>query len=150
MSLALKYKLFNKEVGTETFQTLVSTAFAIPVSNYTPEAAFALDAGCPYGIGRVIAAYKTDMNIYGKAQFGYHLWGNTNIVRYYYFTDNEAYSSAEVEMPNAVDYSLTVGYVTNNLSFKAEGEIGRLIHLVGSTSVIGMVDFLPITLKKHT
>lgn len=124
VSFAVKYQLLDKEVGPGKFKALVSASFATPASDYVPEAAFALGAGCPYGVGRGVLAYRANMGLYGKLQAGYHLRGNSNLVRTYYYTDTEAYNSNEIDMTDAVDYSLTVGYVTENLSFKVEAEYG--------------------------
>ena len=129
---AAKYQFLDKKVGAGHIKALVSATGILPASQYIPEHPYAIGLGCPDGIGRLILAYKTEMGVYVKTQGGYHIRGNSELVRGYYYTDNSAYQSNIVDMPNAVDYSATVGYITSdNLTFKAEAEFLILNSLGG-------------------
>lgn len=121
--LAAKYKILDIEAGGGRFKTLVSASGVIPASDYIPDHPYAIGVGCADAIGRAIVAYKSAPGIFVKAQAGYHLRGNSELVREYYFTDDEGYASTEVDMPNAFDYSATVGFLTDDdMTFKAEAE----------------------------
>lgn len=121
--LAAKYQLLDADAGSGKFKALVSAGINLPASNYIPEHPYAIGLGCTDGIGRAILAYNSDMGVFGKVQAGYHIRGNCELVREYYYTDDEAFSSNLVDMPNAVDYSATVGFITSDQrTFKAEAE----------------------------
>ncbi|MFI5172186.1 MAG: hypothetical protein ACHQFW_07325 [Chitinophagales bacterium] len=130
--IAAKYQLLDKQLGIGKLQALVSATGTFPATDYIPEHPYAIGLGCIDGIGRAIVAYRTDMGVFAKAQAGYHLRGNCALVRGYYFTDDQAYNTNIVDMPNAFDYSATLGYITkDNITFKAEAEFSMFNTLGG-------------------
>ena len=130
--LAAKYQFLDKKLGAGNFKALVSATGTLPASSYIPEHPYSIGLGCADGIGRLILAYKSDMGIFGKAQGGYHIRGNSELVRVYYYTADEAFYSNLVDMPSAIDYSATLGYITkDNLTFKAEAEFSMFNSLGG-------------------
>ncbi|MBC8045395.1 MAG: hypothetical protein H7Y00_01225 [Fimbriimonadaceae bacterium] len=131
-TIAAKYQLLDKKIGSGNLKALVSATGTLPASNYIPEHPYAIGLGCSDGIGRAILAYKTDLGVFAKAQTGYHVRGNCELARGYYFTDEEGYSSNIVDMPNAIDYSATIGYITeDSRTFKAEAEFSVFNSLGG-------------------
>lgn len=129
---AAKYQFLDKKLGAGNFKALVSATGTLPASSYIPEHPYSIGLGCADGIGRLILAYQSDMGIFGKAQGGYHIRGNSELVRVYYYTFDEAFYSNAVDMPSAIDYSATLGYITkDNLTFKAEAEFSMFNSLGG-------------------
>ncbi len=119
-SFFVKGLILEKKLGKGTFKTLASAGVSTPVSNYVPDAPFAIGLGCPDGIFRGILHYDADMGLYGRIDGAYHLRGTAFLQRSYYYTTGGYYSD-EVDMPNAVDYNATIGYITPNKHFKVEG-----------------------------
>lgn len=115
-----KALLVETKLGPGTFKTLASVGYITPVSNYVPDAPFAIGLGCPDGIFRGILHYDADMGLYGRIDGAYHLRGSAFLQRSYYYTTTGYYSD-EVDMPNAFDYNATIGYITKNKHFKVEG-----------------------------
>ena len=120
--LAAKVDAFEKKLGPGKLSLLASAAFTTPVSNYIPEAPFAIGLGCPDGLFRGIIQYGLENpGIYLRLQGGYSLRGYTYLQREYYYTE-EGYYTDQVDMPNGVDYSATIGYETKDKTFKAEAD----------------------------
>ena len=124
-SFYLKGLLVEQKLGKGTFKTLASIGISLPAGDYVPDAPFAIGLGCPDGIFRGILHYDADMGLYGRVDAGYHLRGSAYLDRTYYYT-TQAYYSDQVDMPNATDYNVTVGYITKNKHFKAEAVYGGL------------------------
>lgn len=123
LTVAAKYRLVQSEIGSGKFNALVSATGIFPASDYITDDPYALGLGCMDGIGRAIVNYRADNGLYGKAQFGYHVRGNSTLARIYYYTDTEDFYSDKVDMPNAIDYSLNFGFISDDLmTFKAEAE----------------------------
>lgn len=119
--LYAKVRALNTEVGPGKLYLFASAGAGIPASDYIPEHPFAIGNGCLYGVGRLILTYDSDLGVYARVGSGYHVRGNSEIVRGYYFT-TEGYMSTEIDMPNALDYNAAVGYYTENNMFKIEAE----------------------------
>lgn len=59
--LAAKYQFLDKKLGAGNFKALVSATGTLPASSYIPEHPYSIGLGCADGIGRLILAYKSDM-----------------------------------------------------------------------------------------
>lgn len=119
LSLAVKVSAFNAELGPGQLHALATIGFTTPVSNYVPDYAYSIGLGCTEGSLRPIVQYKLKKGFYARLQGAYNLRGNCTLPRDYYYT-TQAYFSDEVEMPDAIDYSATIGYQTADEGFKAE------------------------------
>jgi hypothetical protein len=109
LSIALKYEAIKKQLGKGNLAFLVTTAFATPMTNY-------LSDYMPYSLGlgtneftlRGIVHYQLDKGMYVRAT-GAHLWrGQTEVERDYYY-NNGSYYTTYMDVPNAWNYSATLG-----------------------------------------
>ena len=121
----LKVKALEKNLGPGAIKLLASAGVAIPVGGYFPDNPFAIGLGCPDGIFRGIVHYDADMGIYGRVDGAFHLRGNVDMNRNYYYT-TQGYYTEEVDMPDAMDYNATLGYITKNKHVKAEAVFSGL------------------------
>lgn len=88
---------------------------SVPVSNYNPDyAPFSLGLGCPdLSLGANLQ-YKLNMGLYVRGTAAYHLRGNAEIERDFYYTTHAVYSN-KVDVPNALTYTATLGiWLLNN------------------------------------
>ena len=125
IAIFLKVNALEKKFGPGTIKLLASAGISTPLGNYVCENPFAIGLGCPDGIFRGIVHYDTDLGIYGRVDAAYHLRGNAKLVRNYYYTTSGYYSS-EIDMPDAMDYNATLGYITKNKHVKAEAVLSGL------------------------
>ncbi len=125
ISLFLKVNALEKTVGPGNLKLLASAGIAIPLGSYIAENPFAIGLGCPDGIFRGIVHYDVNNGIYARVDAVYHLRGSSEIVRNYYYT-TQGYLTSEIDMPNALDYNATAGYITKNKHIKAEAVLSGL------------------------
>lgn len=125
ISVFVKALLLEKQLGKGNFKTLASVGYATPLVDYVPDAAFPIGLACPDAIFRGIAQYDANMGLYARLDAAYHLRGSSTLERSYYYS-TQAYYSDEVDMPNALDYNATVGYITKNKKFQAEAAFNGL------------------------
>lgn len=125
ISVFVKALLLEKSLGKGNFKTLASVGYAAPIADYVPDAAFPIGLACPDAIFRGITQYDADMGLYARLDAAYHLRGTAALERSYYYT-TQSYYGDEVDMPNALDYNATVGYITKNKKFQAEAAFNGL------------------------
>ncbi len=116
LTLALKYQLLKKEIGTGTFSTFGVASFSTPLTNYTPDY-------LPLSIGlasttvspRLTANYKLSNGWYATASAAYVWRNNVSLDRPSYFTDGNIYYTNQVWMPNQFTSTYSLGYYKNRL-----------------------------------
>lgn len=119
--LWLKLKAVDAHTTPGDFTVHATAGFIVPVSDYLADYA-------PYSIGlgaselqlRGILQYKLHSGPFLRGQAGYHLRGNSEIERDYYYTTHGIYSD-QVDMPNALTYDITLGswFFNNGLRVEA-------------------------------
>jgi len=119
--LYAKVKALDLKSDAGEFLLLVSAGVGIPSSSYIPEHNYAIGMGCVYGVGRAIAAYQSDMGLYGRASGAFHLRGNSEIIRGSYFT-TQPFQSNLVDVPHAMDINAAIGYATEGNQIRIETE----------------------------
>lgn len=119
LNLAVKVNALETELGPGQLNVLATVGFTTPLSNYVPDYAYSIGLGCTEGSLRPIVQYKLNNGFYARLQGAYNLRGNCTLPRDYYYT-TQAYFSDEVDMPDAIDYSATIGYQTSDESFRAD------------------------------
>lgn len=119
LNLAVKVDILELELGPGMLKILGTAGFTTPISDYVPDYAYAIGLGCTEGSIRPIVQYKLNNGFYARLQGAYNLRGNCTLPRDYYYT-TQAYFSNEVDMPDAIDYSATVGYSTADEAFRGE------------------------------
>ncbi len=125
ISVFVKALLLEKQLGKGNFKTLASVGYSTPLVDYVPDAAYPIGLACPDAIFRGITQYDADMGLYARLDAAYHLRGTAALERSYYYT-TQSYYGDEVDMPNALDYNATVGYITKNKKFQAEAAFNGL------------------------
>lgn len=88
-----------------------------PLSDYTPDFA-------PLSIGtqslrltpRLTVNYQTDTGIYLNGTTAFTRRANVTLDRPYYFTNDTLYLTSEVEMPNVLEWTASVGYLKHDLN----------------------------------
>jgi hypothetical protein len=119
-AIFVKGLIYEHKAGPGNIKFLASAGLLLPASDYVPEHPFAIGLGCPDGIFRGIIHYDADMGLYGRVDGAFHLRGNAILDRNYYYTTSGYYSD-EVDMPDAMDYNATIGYIFPSKHFKVEG-----------------------------
>jgi hypothetical protein len=121
LTLALKYRVVNREVAKGKLALFVASGFSTPVSNY-------LSDYRPYSLGngtnefslRGIVQQKWNMGLYVKVLGGHLFRGQTQIERDFYY-NNGAYYTDWMDVPSAWEYNGAVGFwlLDNSLRIEA-------------------------------
>ncbi|MBP9884585.1 MAG: hypothetical protein KBF32_14340 [Chitinophagales bacterium] len=130
LNLAVKVDALDMELGPGRLNILATVGFSTPISDYVPDYAYSIGLGCTEGSLRPIVQYKLNNGLFARVQAGYNLRSSCTLPRDYYYT-TQAYFSNEVDMPDAIDYSATIGYETADAAFRAEAFYGGLNTLGG-------------------
>jgi hypothetical protein len=109
LSVFVKWTGYEKQAGQSDFKAILITGFSIPMTNYTPDL-------LPLSIGlhsktatiRVMADYQ-HAHLFGTVSGSYILRKKVRLDRNTYYTTSMHYSN-EVEMPDACNYNIRVGY----------------------------------------
>lgn len=121
IGLWAKYQAFDKEMGGGTFTLHGVLGFSTPVSNYLADyAPFSLGMGCPEAQGRLILQQKFNMGLYTRLSGAYLVRGTTTIERNFYYA-GQAYYSDKVDVPNATQFTATLGSWLFDNRVKVEG-----------------------------
>ncbi len=109
LTVALKYKAFQKVLGGGEFSGYASLAFSIPLTNYLSDyQPYSIGIGAPQLNWRAILHYRWNNGIYLRAT-GAYLWkGYTEAEREYYYNDGSYYTSW-MDVPNAWNFEVTAG-----------------------------------------
>ncbi|MEO5673430.1 MAG: transporter [Chitinophagales bacterium] len=118
-SLWVKGDLPELKFGSTRLHMLATIGGSVPVSHYAPDYAYGIGFGSSEASFRVITHYQLTKGFYLRGQGGYHLRGNSKLQRDYYYTTEGIYSD-KVDMPDVIDYSGTLGWLSKNEKFKAE------------------------------
>jgi hypothetical protein len=107
--LWIKGKALDTPAGPGSISLLPTVGVTGPLSNYLADyAPYSLGLACLELSLRGIAEYKLTAGPYLRGNVAYLLRGNATIERDYYYTTYGVYSD-EVDMPNAVNYGITLG-----------------------------------------
>lgn len=109
LTLALKYRFTNQELGSGKLSVFAASSYATPVSNY-------LSDYRPYSLGngtselsiRGIVQYRWNMGIYVRGMGGHLFRGQTEAERDFYY-NNGAYYTSWMDVPGAWEYTGAVG-----------------------------------------
>lgn len=105
----LKGKALDTGAGPGNLTFHATAGLMGPFSNYLADyAPYSLGLGCLDLSLRGIAEYKLNAGPYLRGTMAYQLRGNATIERDYYYTTHGIYSD-EVDMPNAINYGVTLG-----------------------------------------
>lgn len=118
LSVSVKYKFFQAAFDTSKFRAFVVGSVGIPLTNYTPDY-------MPLSIGMASkqAAGRVNINYYRKGWYlnssvGYTFRGHVSLDRPAYYTDGKIFFTNQVDMPNVLDYAVSLGHIDRGLEIK--------------------------------
>jgi hypothetical protein len=87
-----------------------------PLGDYTPDfMPLSIGSASNRFSSRLTLFFKTHQGFYVDASAAYTFRGNVTLDRDAYFTGNAMYLSDEVEMPDVLDYTVSLGYMKGGL-----------------------------------
>lgn len=118
--LAVKAEIWRQQLGPGKASFFTNLGYSFPVSNY-------LSDYMPFSIGlktreatfRSILQYRMDMGLYARGTIAYLWRGQSKVERDYYY-NNGSYYSEWMDVPNALNYSGTLGMWFFNNALKIE------------------------------
>lgn len=115
ISAFLKYKVLDMKGLTINAVAGTST----PMSDYNPDfLPMSIGLKCKTAMGRLIAAYSHSMGTYLSGSAAYTLRSNTFLDRDSYLANGKLNNTNEVEVPNAMDMAVRLGYLKNKLQLE--------------------------------
>ena len=111
----LKAQAFHIDLGPGKLAFNPTVGVGFPMSNYLEDyAPFSLGLGCPDLTLRANLQYKLNMGLYVRGTYAWNARGTATIEREYYYTTHGIYSD-KVDVPNAFNYTATIGaWLLNN------------------------------------
>lgn len=128
LSLFLKWRPFQKELGNGKLSVLGIAGVSFPLSNYTPDyLPLSIGLHSKTALARLMVDYKWK-GFFATASATYLLRDNIKIDRESYYT-TEMHNTNEVEMPNAANYNFRAGF--RNQRWIAEAVVNQWTTLGG-------------------
>lgn len=126
LTIALKYRAVNADLGTGKLSAYVASGFALPVSNY-------LSDYRPYSLGngtqelsfRGIVQYRWNMGLYLRGMGGHFFRGQTQAERDFYY-NNGAYYTRWMDVPSAWEYNAVAGFWLFDNSLRIEASYYKM------------------------
>lgn len=120
LGLAVKAELLRKQLGPGKVSVFTTLGYSFPVSNYLSDyMPFSIGLKTREATGRAIVQYRLDMGLYARGTAAYLWRGQSRIERDAYYNDAHYYSEW-MDVPNAVNYSGTLGMWLFKNSLKIE------------------------------
>ena len=118
--VALKYKAYEKSMGSGQLSLFTTAGYSTPATNYLSDyMPYSLGFGAPEISLRGIAQYQLDNGFYVRGMAA-HLWrGYTEAERDYYYNGGSFYT-ALMDVPNAWNFEAVLGKWFMNNSLKLE------------------------------
>jgi predicted porin len=92
---------------------------SVPMSNYHPDfLPMSIGLKTKTATGRLIASYHHSTGLYVTGSAAYTYRSNIHLDKSSYFAYGKLYNTNEVELPNAMDAGLRLGYYKNNLQLE--------------------------------
>jgi len=115
LSIAVKYRALNKDIGNGTLALFAAGGFATPITNYLSDyRPYSLGNGTDEWSLRGIAQYKLKMGLYVRLMGGYLFRGQTQAERDFYY-NNGAYYTSWMDVPSAWESNAVIGmWLLNN------------------------------------
>ena len=131
LSLALKYQVFEKQIGEGRLALLSTLGFSTPVSNYLSDyRPYSLGFGATEFSLRGIVQYQLNNGFYARSALAYLRRGQTEAERNYYY-NNGSYYTPWMDVPNAWQYQAVLGKWMLDNSLKLEANFTGLHSVSG-------------------
>jgi hypothetical protein len=122
VSVTLKYNVLKVNFpDSSRLKAFVVGTGSTPLSNYTPDFyPLSLGSSSTQGGLRMNLTYFWKFGLYLNGSYGYTFRSNVELDRpsYYNSGDGQIYYTNKVDMPNVVDFNLSVGYINRGLETK--------------------------------
>ena len=119
LSVAVKYKFYQAAFDSSKFRAFVVGSVGIPLTNYSPDfLPLSIGMASKQATGRLNLNYYMKPGIYVNGSIGYTFRSNVELDRPSYYTDGQIYFTNQVDMPNVLDFSVSVGYINRGLETK--------------------------------
>jgi hypothetical protein len=167
LMLAVKGRVFDADLGPGTLRTMAVASLGTPIGDYVADL-YPLSIGSQSTRlgGRLTAHYRLPFGLFADATGAYTWRGNVTLDRPAYFTDGRLFLTDQVDMPNAVDWSVRTGYMKGGwivpvsytrLDTRGGGDIRRqdmpfVSNDMDLSKIEGMVMYTlnaPVTLSFH-
>ncbi len=114
--LAVKMNAFSKKMAGGQLDLLGALGVSAPSKKYTADyLPLALGLGARSVSARAIGQFRLEKGFLVGGQIGYSTRSNVRIDRDFYFVGDEAFYSDEVDMPDVLDFSATLGFLNARL-----------------------------------
>lgn len=115
LSIAVKYRALNKDIGNGTLALFAAGGFSTPITNYLSDyRPYSLGNGTDEWSLRGIAQYKLNMGLYVRLMGGHLFRGQTQAERDFYY-NNGAYYTSWMDVPSAWESNAVIGmWLLNN------------------------------------
>jgi hypothetical protein len=119
LMVTAKYRLVQIAFDSSKFRVFGVLSGGIPLTNYTPDfLPLSIGMASKQATGRVIVNYYSRWKFYVNSSLGYTFRSNVELDRPSYWTDGKMYFTNEVDMPNVLDFTFTLGYINRGLETK--------------------------------
>jgi hypothetical protein len=119
LSIAVKYRFAQIVFDSSKFRAFVVGSFGAPLTNYTPDyLPLSIGLASKQATARLNLNYYMKPGLYINGSMGYTLRSNVSLDRPSYYTDGQIYFTNLVDMPNVLDYSVSVGFIRMGLESK--------------------------------
>jgi hypothetical protein len=99
--------------GDDSIRTFAVASYGTPVTDYVADL-LPLSIGLQNrrGSGRLTTTYHTGRGWFAEATGAYTVRGNVTLDRPSYYTDDQLFLSDKVDMPDVIDYTVRLGYMS--------------------------------------
>lgn len=116
LTVAVKYNAFEKTGGAGSLRAIAVVATGFPLANYNPELPpLSIGSGATRVGWRGTVSFDSPSGWFLTGSGSYSWRSQVQLDRPYFFTNDEFVMSDTVDMPNATDYTATVGLMKRGL-----------------------------------
>lgn len=119
LMVTAKYRLLQKAIDSGKFRVFAVASAGVPLTDYSPDyLPLSIGLASKQATGRLILNYYTRLKLYVNTSVGYTFRSNVELDRPSYYTDGQIYFTNQVDMPNVLDFTASIGYVNYGLETK--------------------------------
>jgi hypothetical protein len=119
LMISAKYRLAQVAFDSSKFRVFGVVGGGTPLTDYTPDyLPLSIGMASKQATGRIIVNYYSRWKFYLNSSLGYTFRSNVKLDRPSYYSDGQMYFTNEVDMPNVLDFSFTLGYINRGFETK--------------------------------
>jgi hypothetical protein len=118
LMLGGKYSVIERSpAGRGLLRAIVALSGTVPLTDYTPDfAPLSIGTQSRRLSGRLTLNYQTELGVYANGSGAYTRRRDVTLDRPYYYTNGQLFFTDRVDMPEVVDYAVSVGYLKHDLN----------------------------------